>query len=469
MNRKLVGLIFIFVLILLSMPVSMTSAQFGGTLQINFQPAAAPVPFGYTADTGNPYGARANGLTYGWVAVGGGAPVNMTAETRDRNRAGIPQQLDTIIHMQRFTTVGTPTYGWWEIAVPEGNYYVTVSVGDGPSNPNGYDSTHVVQAEGVTLISGFVGNAGQEYAQGSGLVAVSDGRLTISDIGGTNTKLNYIAIRNVNDGEVVAVPNVGMIRIDTASPVPIYNTAGGQPLTDANGNWITLPNDSAGQGFDTYVVTDVQTHDGEVWLGIFVGSQIWGWVPLSGVTVLTPIAGLDAAIASVGGAQGPATDPILDSGYAIVNIGRLNMRSGDGVGFSIVTILRGGTELSIIGRNSDASWWYVTDGDNTGWVNAEFIILRGDLTEAAVEEGDGEAITPTFYVYGNTYIYSDTTTLRSNRLCEIPGNAEYTIIGRNVSSGWLLIEADCRGPLIGWIETSTGALRNANLSAIPVR
>lgn len=464
MYKKLTGLFIIIIFNLFGIGIATTSAQaFPMTpVRINFQPAAAPIPAGYTPDSGNPFGVRAGtGLSFGWVTVGGGTPQNMTGETRDRNRGGIAQELDTLIHMER--TGGA--FGWWEIAVPNGSYFVTVSVGDQPA----YDSTHVVRAEGTTLISGFVGGVGLEYVQGSGVANVSDGRLTIDDVGGTNTKLNYIIIQALADGAVISVPNIGTVRIDTASPVPIYNTAGGQPISDANGNWITLPNDSAGQGFDTYVVTDVQTHDGEVWLGIFVGSQIWGWVPLSGVTVLTPITGLDAAIASIGGAQGPATDPILDSGYAIVNIGRLNMRSGDGVGFSIVTILRGGTELSIIGRNSDASWWYVTDGDNTGWVNAEFIILRGDLTEAAVEEAEGEAITPTFYVYGNTYIYSDTTTLRSNRLCEIPGNAEYTIIGRNMSSGWLLIEADCRGPLIGWIETSTGALRNANLSAIPVR
>ncbi|MEQ9027845.1 MAG: SH3 domain-containing protein, partial [Aggregatilineales bacterium] len=408
---------------------------------------------------------RGGGLSYGWVVVGGGAPQAMTTETRDRNRVGIAQELDTIVHMER--TGGT--FGWWEIAVPNGNYFVTVSVGDQPDPVNGYDSTHIIQAEGTTLISGFVGNGGQEYSQGSGVANVTDGRLTIDDVGGVNTKMNYVVIQALAEGTVISVPNEGTVRIDSTSPSPLFSTPGGQAVTNADGSPISLPRDTGNDGFDTYVVTDVQTFNGEVWLAIFVGSQIWGWVPLNAVSLVTPINGLDSAISSAGIATGPASNPILDSGYTIVNTSRLNMRSGDGAGFSIVTILRGGTELSILGRNDDATWWFVTDGTNEGWVNADFIILRGDLTEAVVEEGEGELITPTFYVFGNAMIYSTTSTLRSNRVCEIPGNAEYDVLGRNVSSGWLLIEADCRGPIVGWIETSEGALRNGNIATIPVR
>ena len=74
---------------------------------INFQPAGAPVPTGYLADTGSVYGTRASGLTYGWntaAAVDG---------VRDRNSTlSADQRYDTLNHIRAGYT--------WQIAVPNG-------------------------------------------------------------------------------------------------------------------------------------------------------------------------------------------------------------------------------------------------------------------------------------------------------------------------------------------------------------
>ena len=57
-----------------------------------------------------------------------------------------------------------------------------------------YDSSHTVRVEGVTAIAGFVSTAAAEFRQATVTVPVTDGRLTVDAIGGTNTKLNYVAI-----------------------------------------------------------------------------------------------------------------------------------------------------------------------------------------------------------------------------------------------------------------------------------
>ena len=83
------------------------------------------------------------------------------------------------------------------------------------------------------------------------------------------------------------VPNQGLVQINAHAPVQPY----GMPGMELQN--FMLPADYDGNGFDTYVVTEVTMVDGEYWLGIFIGNDIWLWVPYSSVQVLTPIAGIN--------------------------------------------------------------------------------------------------------------------------------------------------------------------------------
>jgi hypothetical protein len=169
---------------------------------INFQPATSTVPAGYLADTGAAYDATRG---YGWVrqdSVGSAThvPLDLSRNTRDRARAGIDPRLNTMIHMQYGDspppqTKGEVTPGAWEYAVTPGRYTVTLAAGDQPT----YNSTNVVRVEGSTAIDHFVGTAGTEFATGTVTVVVTDGRLTVDAIGGTNTKLDYLQITRVSD------------------------------------------------------------------------------------------------------------------------------------------------------------------------------------------------------------------------------------------------------------------------------
>jgi hypothetical protein len=99
-------------------------------------------------------------------------------------------------------------------------------------------------------------------------------------------------------GESVAavsqhIPHVGMVMITTSQAQPVYQSPAGQVIRDGAANEIWLPNDANNDGFDTYVVTGVRSVDGEIWLSIYLGSQIWGWVPLDAVTPLSYIPGTD--------------------------------------------------------------------------------------------------------------------------------------------------------------------------------
>lgn len=147
---------------------------------VNFQTADAPVPAGYVADTGAPFGARAGGLSYGWNA-------DNAAQARWRNAASSPDgRYDTLIHLQKPANPDAS----WEIAVPNGSYHVHIVAGDA-----GYtDSVLVLAAEGTTVVNGTPTNAAH-WVTGDANVTVSDGRLTVRNgAGAQNNKICFIDI-----------------------------------------------------------------------------------------------------------------------------------------------------------------------------------------------------------------------------------------------------------------------------------
>ncbi|MGL5833053.1 MAG: hypothetical protein ACRC1Z_07440 [Waterburya sp.] len=189
----------------LTNPVS--PAEGDGAINFNFGTAGQDAASGFTQDTGEAYEADRG---YGWVTqdsagTNNPTPIDVTANGRDRdtlftdaegNEFEDPAR-DSLIHLQYPTGAGifNPTAelapAAWEYDLANGEYEVTVGVGD----PDYGDSNHVINVEGENLISGFAPGAGsQGFAEGSSIVEVTDGRLTVDAIGGDNTKINYISI-----------------------------------------------------------------------------------------------------------------------------------------------------------------------------------------------------------------------------------------------------------------------------------
>jgi hypothetical protein len=182
-------------------------------LKFNFQPASSPVPAGYQADSGAAWSDVAG---FGWVrqdSLGSAThvPLDITPNTRDRN-VETDQRLDTLVHMQyplNGSTTAVTTPAAWEVAVPSGSYTVTVAVGDPVAGTD--PENHVIHVEGQTAIAGYVpsgvNGSATRHATATVTVTVSDGRLTVDAIGGTNTKLDYIDIATATaDTTPPAVP-----------------------------------------------------------------------------------------------------------------------------------------------------------------------------------------------------------------------------------------------------------------------
>ncbi|UYM04017.1 choice-of-anchor D domain-containing protein [Solicola gregarius] len=185
--------------------------------------ADTAVPAGYTKNDGSAWTDPAG---IGWVTEASldaeeHEPLDLTKNTRVRNaRQGVSELQRRLIHMhygdvETPDTTTTQTAGAFERSVPDGWYQVKVSVGDQPGGP-GYDSQHTINVEGETAIDGFQGSAAKEFETGTATVEVTDGRLTVDAIGGTNTKLNYLELDATDEPDTEA----------PAAPTGVSATAG---------------------------------------------------------------------------------------------------------------------------------------------------------------------------------------------------------------------------------------------------
>lgn len=172
--------------------VAVGTASSGNGLKINFQPATATAPCGYLADTGAAYN---DARGYGWVTQAAAhTPLDVSVNARDRKTSGLEARLNTFIHMQYNANISGPaerTPAAWEYKVPNGTYTVTVSTGDAGTSQ---DSKHALNIEGEKAISAYLPADTSKFRAVTLRVPVTDGRLTIDAVGGTNTKINYVII-----------------------------------------------------------------------------------------------------------------------------------------------------------------------------------------------------------------------------------------------------------------------------------
>ncbi|MFE6337217.1 Ig-like domain-containing protein [Streptomyces sp. NPDC057798] len=171
------------------------------TARVDFGTAATVPVTGHLLDYGQAYGARTGphqgtGLTYGWTRTDAATPLNLTGNGRDRGSAEPDRLRATLMHMQLPAgSPGVTTPGRWEIAVPDGTYSVTVTVGDAAHT----NSVHALQVEDQNAVDGFVPTTATRYATRTVTPTVTDGRLTVSPVTGTNTKITHLAIVPVAD------------------------------------------------------------------------------------------------------------------------------------------------------------------------------------------------------------------------------------------------------------------------------
>ena len=198
----------------------------------NFATAGTATPVGFTEDTGQPYGPKADGLTYGWRLASDNSPFDISALARNRLPDPDADPIrESFIHMDHPTLAPAVN---WEIAVPNGTYRVVLQGGEAEEEDTP-GTQHLIMAEGETVINFTPGNGGFGTRTGVATVTVTDGNLTLDGTGGTNAKLAAVAIQSADGLRFPAV--VGALPLDGATNVFLNPTI--------SANFLSLPNTAA--------------------------------------------------------------------------------------------------------------------------------------------------------------------------------------------------------------------------------
>lgn len=181
------------------------------------------------------------------------------------------------------------------------------------------------------------------------------------------------------------------------------------------------------------------------------------------ISLLAPLAG------SVAAAQ---SEPV-----AVITAGRLNIRSGPGPEYPVVTTAGRGVAVGLAGRNGDASWLYLRLPDGTlGWGWAEMISEGWDfmslprVTAAAAPApapAPAASTAPTGTVR-DVFMRARVNTAAGDDhgiVDRLAGGTVVELLGRTPDSTWLYILFG--GDSLGWIRAANVSSTYA-LSRLPV-
>lgn len=161
------------------------------------------------------------------------------------------------------------------------------------------------------------------------------------------------------------------------------------------------------------------------------------------------------------------TPPNLGSGTAIpagaphvvVNTAYLNVRTGPGIGHSILTTVRGGTELAVTAIQYGGVWYQVETSAGRGWINRTYTVKRGDFagimhTGEPADSGPQPSIPA-----GAPYLVVNTAYLNVRTgpgvghdvLTTVPGGTELQVSAIDSGGVWYQVETSAG---TGWVNSN---------------
>lgn len=150
---------------------------------VDFQTPNAAAPAPYVADSGAMFADRGNGFSYGW---NGPRPAQVI-ERHVRKGGSADPRYDA------FAVMNSSGRGSrWQIAVPNGVYDVSATVGD----PNARSGRYRILVDGIQLLNGKA-TPSKRWVSGSKELTVSNGVLTLTVPRGASGKIDFIDIQQV--------------------------------------------------------------------------------------------------------------------------------------------------------------------------------------------------------------------------------------------------------------------------------
>ncbi|MCP4421531.1 MAG: SH3 domain-containing protein [Chloroflexi bacterium] len=167
---------------------------------------------------------------------------------------------------------------------------------------------------------------------------------------------------------------------------------------------------------------------------------------------------------------------------AVIATGALNVRSGPGIEYSVVTVVNQGHVVNLLGRNADSSWAYVqTATAAKGWVNASSSYITPSVAISSLDVVTTATATPTATptstptptpaTTATALVATGALNVRSGPgvtysvLTVATQGQTVTLLGRNANSSWAKIRLS--NGTEGWVNASL-LTSNVSISSLPL-
>jgi uncharacterized protein YraI len=215
---------------------------------------------------------------------------------------------------------------------------------------------------------------------------------------------------------------------------------------------------------DDQVMVDGRDSDTSSWLRIRLENRQHGWVP--GFTLL--VDGEITRLPQVDARPTPQGDP--DSKLHIVAYGRVNVRGGPGLNYSIVGQIEVGDEADVVGRSNEHNdWLYIRNDDVEGWVAYFTVTLFGDPDRLPLLTLDGsgrsivsetDVVKTRFNVRLRAQPHADAAVLMT-----VPFDSTVSLLARTDNGEWLYVVYK---DVAGWGAARLFDIATARVEALPV-
>jgi len=160
----------------------------------------------------------------------------------------------------------------------------------------------------------------------------------------------------------VAISGLPVVDVTAPTPTGVVNTGA---VNVRSGPGVAYPSQAV--AYEGSSVTLLGRNDAATWIKARLPGGLEGWIGAYLLNANVAISDLPV----VGAAPPPPAATGWVSAYA------LNVRSGPGVGYSVLTAIPWGTNVSLLGRNSVATWVKVRLGSGLeGWVNPSYLEIN---------------------------------------------------------------------------------------------
>jgi uncharacterized protein YgiM (DUF1202 family) len=204
------------------------------------------------------------------------------------------------------------------------------------------------------------------------------------------------------------------------------------------------------------------------WAQVRTFTGLVGWMNAQFLTLDVPFNNLPI----VPGFGGIPTPPPTIPAIGVVNTGAVNVRSGPGMNYSVITIAYQGYTFSLLGRSADNAWANVRMVDGTvGWVSFSALNITVPVGSLPVVAAPPPPTTPPPATGATAVVNTGALNVRSGpsvnfSVLEVIYNGhQVALLGRTADSSWVQVRTT-RGT-VGWVNASLIA-PNVPISNLPV-